>query len=47
MGYYLGFLTMGQILCVVMILGGAFLFYYSKKKNIPIRVNVSKKVKKS
>ncbi len=33
MGYYLGFLTMGQILCTIMILGGAFLFYYSKKRN--------------
>jgi phosphatidylglycerol:prolipoprotein diacylglycerol transferase len=42
MGYYLGFLTMGQILCFLMILGGTVLFYYSLKKNIPI-----KKVKKS
>jgi len=41
MGYYLGFLTMGQILCFLMILGGAVLYYYSLKKNIPF-----KKVKK-
>lgn len=43
MGYYLGIFTMGQILCFIMILGGAFLFYYSKKKNIPYILKKSKK----
>ena len=37
MGYYLGIFTMGQILCFIMILGGAVLMYYSKKKNIPFQ----------
>ena len=43
MGYYLGIFTMGQILCFLMILGGAFLYYYSKKKNIPYNLKKSKK----
>ncbi len=36
LGYYFGFITMGQILCFLMILASAGLIIYAKKKNIAI-----------
>ena len=36
LGYYFGFITMGQILCFMMIVGGIGLIIYAKKKNITI-----------
>lgn len=36
LGYYFGFLTMGQILCFIMILVGVGVGIYAKKKNITI-----------
>jgi phosphatidylglycerol:prolipoprotein diacylglycerol transferase len=36
LGYYFGFITMGQILCFLMILAGVCLIVYAKKKNIRI-----------
>ncbi|MGZ3787653.1 MAG: prolipoprotein diacylglyceryl transferase [Bacteriovorax sp.] len=36
LGYYFGFITMGQILCFIMILAGVGLIIYAKKKNITI-----------
>lgn len=35
LGYYFGFMTMGQILCLGMILFSGYIFYLAKKKNIP------------
>lgn len=36
LGYYFGIITMGQILCFVMILAGIGMIIYSKKKNVTI-----------
>jgi phosphatidylglycerol:prolipoprotein diacylglycerol transferase len=36
LGYYFGFITMGQILCVVMILSGIGMILYAKKKSVTI-----------
>ena len=36
LGYYFGGITMGQILCFVMVIAGAGIIIYSKKKNITI-----------
>lgn len=36
LGYYFGFITMGQILCFVMIFSGIGMIIYSKKKNVTI-----------
>jgi phosphatidylglycerol:prolipoprotein diacylglycerol transferase len=36
LGYYFGFITMGQILCFLMIFAGVGIIVYSKKKNITI-----------
>lgn len=33
LGYYFGSITMGQILCALMVLSGIFLYAYAKKKN--------------
>ncbi len=36
LGYYFGFLTMGQILCFIMILVGVGVGFYAKKRNVTI-----------
>ena len=36
LGYYFGFITMGQILCFVMIISGIGMILYAKKRNITI-----------
>ena len=36
LGYYFGFITMGQILCFLMILGGMGIIIYSKKRALTI-----------
>lgn len=36
LGYYFGFITMGQILCFIMIFSGIGMIIYSKKKNVTI-----------
>lgn len=36
LGYYFGFITMGQILCFLMVFTGMGIILYSKKKNITI-----------
>jgi phosphatidylglycerol:prolipoprotein diacylglycerol transferase len=36
LGYYFGFLTMGQLLCAIMIVAGIFVGIYAKKKNVTI-----------
>lgn len=36
LGYYFGFMTMGQILCFIMIVAGVGLVIHAKKKNITI-----------
>lgn len=36
LGYYFGFITMGQILCFLMILSGIGMMIYSKKKSVTI-----------
>jgi len=36
LGYYFGFITMGQILCFLMIFSGVGMIIYAKKKNITI-----------
>lgn len=36
LGYYFGFITMGQILCFLMIFSGIAIIVYSKKKNVTI-----------
>jgi phosphatidylglycerol:prolipoprotein diacylglycerol transferase len=36
LGYYFGFITMGQILCFLMIFAGVGLYIHAKKKNITI-----------
>lgn len=36
LGYYFGFITMGQILCFLMIIAGVGLLIHAKKKNITI-----------
>lgn len=38
LGLYFGFMTMGQILCVMTFIVGLVFVYYSKKKNIAIKV---------
>jgi phosphatidylglycerol:prolipoprotein diacylglycerol transferase len=35
LGYYLGYFTMGQFLCVIMIAGSYFILRYAKKLNLP------------
>ncbi len=34
LGYYLGYFTMGQLLCVCMIIGSGIMLYYAKKMNL-------------
>lgn len=36
LGYYFGFLTMGQILCFIMIIVGIFVGMYAQKRNVTI-----------
>ena len=36
LGYYFGFITMGQILCFLMVFAGIAIIVYSKKKNVVI-----------
>ncbi len=36
LGYYFGFITMGQILCFLMVMAGVGLILYARKKNITI-----------
>lgn len=36
LGYYLGFLTMGQLLCFIMIVAGILVGFYARNKNITI-----------
>jgi len=36
LGYYFGFITMGQILCFLMILAGVGLYIHAKKRNVTI-----------
>ncbi len=36
LGYYFGGLTMGQILCLIMIVGSVFVFIYAKMRNLPL-----------
>jgi len=44
LGYYLGgTTTMGQILCMLMILGSFLLFWYAKKVNLPNPLKVDSK----
>jgi phosphatidylglycerol:prolipoprotein diacylglycerol transferase len=37
LGYYFGLLTMGQILCVIMLGAGAAILIYSRRRAMPIR----------
>jgi phosphatidylglycerol---prolipoprotein diacylglyceryl transferase len=34
LGYYFGFLTMGQILCFIMIIVGIGVGFYAKQRNV-------------
>jgi phosphatidylglycerol:prolipoprotein diacylglycerol transferase len=36
LGYYFGFITMGQILCFIMMISGIGMIMYAKKKNVTI-----------
>ena len=36
LGFYFGFITMGQILCFLMIIAGTGIIIYSKKKNVTL-----------
>jgi phosphatidylglycerol:prolipoprotein diacylglycerol transferase len=36
LGYYFGFLTMGQLLCAIMIIAGILVGLYAKKRNVTI-----------
>ncbi len=38
LGYYFSGVTMGQILCLLMFLVGAWTWWYAKKKNVPVPV---------
>lgn len=43
LGYYFGHITMGQILCVLMIAVGIFVFFYARKKQLLIELDSTRK----